>query len=132
MMTAFKCNELMINDFRVIRYVRFTKLYPVKQNLNRRNDKLNSWQRINPTLQLFKIGHINVTWLKASTCNFIKKKILVQVFFCEFSKFLRGPFLKEHLRWLFLTTKHEIRIILKTVELFYLPMKFNYYRNNNL
>ena len=92
MMTAFKCNELMINDFRVIRYVRFTKLYPVKQNLNRRNDKLNSWERINPTLQLFKIGHINATWLKASTCNFIKKKILAQVFSCEFCKISKRAF----------------------------------------
>ena len=34
--------------------------------------------------------------------NFIKKEILTQVFSCEFSKFLRTPFHKEHFRWLFL------------------------------
>ena len=35
-------------------------------------------------------------------CNFIKKENLAQVFSCEFSKFLRTPFLTEHLWWLLL------------------------------
>ena len=32
------------------------------------------------------------------------KRFLAQMFSCEFSKFLRTPFLKKHLRWLFLST----------------------------
>ena len=44
--------------------------------------------------------------IKLQACNFVKKETLAQVF-CVFTpvnfvKFLRTPFLKEHLRWLFL------------------------------
>ena len=40
--------------------------------------------------------------LQAEACNFIKKETLTQVFCCEFSKFLRTTFLKEHLRCMLL------------------------------
>ena len=34
--------------------------------------------------------------------DFIKKESLIQVFSCEFAKFLRTPFFTEHLYWLLL------------------------------
>ena len=43
--------------------------------------------------------------LQAPACNFTKKETLAQVFSCVFAKFLRTPYLTEHLRWLFLTWK---------------------------
>ena len=46
-----------------------------------------------------------VTGLRPEACNFIKKETLVQVFPVEFAKFLRTPFLTEHLRWLLLQWK---------------------------
>ena len=42
--------------------------------------------------------------LQAEACNFIEKETLAQVYFpVNFPKFLRTPFLTEHLRWLLLT-----------------------------
>ena len=38
-------------------------------------------------------------------CNFIKKETLEQVFPVNLAKFLRTPFLKEHLWWLLLTSE---------------------------
>ena len=37
--------------------------------------------------------------------DFIKKETLTQVFSCNFVKFLRTPFLTEHLRWLLLNVR---------------------------
>ena len=48
---------------------------------------------------------IKVTGLRPEACNFIKKETLAQVFPVEFAKFLRTPFLTEHLRWLLLQWK---------------------------
>ena len=38
--------------------------------------------------------------LQATVCNFNKKEILAQVFFCEFRKILKNTFLTEHIQWL--------------------------------
>ena len=38
---------------------------------------------------------------------FIKKETLAQVISCEFAKFLKTPFLTEHLRWLLLKKKNN-------------------------
>ena len=45
-----------------------------------------------------------VAWngLWPETCNFIKKETLHRCFPVNFAKFLRTPFLTEHLRWLLL------------------------------
>ena len=45
-----------------------------------------------------------VAWngLWHETCNFIKKETLHRCFPVNFAKFLRTPFLTEHLRWLLL------------------------------
>ena len=48
--------------------------------------------------------YVNVNWLQAQDCNFFKIETLAQVFSCEFSKFLRTPFLTDHLQWLPLFT----------------------------
>ena len=37
-----------------------------------------------------------------STCNFIERVILAQVFSCEFCEIFKNTFFTEHLRWLFL------------------------------
>ena len=36
--------------------------------------------------------------LQAETCNFIKKRTLIQVFSCEFCEISKNIFFKEHLR----------------------------------
>ena len=43
----------------------------------------------------------------ASSCNFIKKETLAQVFSCNFVKFLRRPFLTEQLWWLLLVLQNR-------------------------
>ena len=45
----------------------------------------------------FRMAHC----LRSEVCNFIKKEPL------NFVKFLRTPFLTEHLRWLLLTIKRR-------------------------
>ena len=47
-----------------------------------------------------------IKW-QSNGCNFIKKESLVQMFSCEFSKFLRTPFLPERLRWLLLGNQNQ-------------------------
>ena len=48
------------------------------------------------------------TGLRPQACNFIKKETLAQVFFSvNFVKFLRTPFLTEHLWWLLLHVRNE-------------------------
>ena len=42
------------------------------------------------------------TCARVSVLNFIKKETLAREFSVNFAKFLRAPFLKEHLRWLLL------------------------------
>ena len=43
--------------------------------------------------------------LLVSTCNFIKKRLLHRCFPVSFVKFLKTPFFKDHLWWLFLTVE---------------------------
>ena len=38
--------------------------------------------------------------LQASTCNFIEKETLAQVFSCEFCEILKKTFLTDNLQWL--------------------------------
>ena len=45
--------------------------------------------------------------LQANVGNFIYKEILAQVFPVNFAKFLKTPFLTEHLRWLLLVLQNR-------------------------
>ena len=45
--------------------------------------------------------------LQANVGNFIYKEILAQVFPLNFAKFLKTPFLTEHLRWLLLVLQNR-------------------------
>ena len=49
--------------------------------------------------------------LQTEACNFIKKKLLHRCFSVNFAKFLRTPFLTEHLWWLLLTFRKQQRHI---------------------
>ena len=46
---------------------------------------------------------VKKVFLKISVCNFIKKEALTRCFPVDSVKFLRTPFIIEHLRWLLLT-----------------------------
>ena len=43
-------------------------------------------------------------------CNFIKKRLQHRFFPVKFAKFLRTPFLTEHVRWLLLEISHELSL----------------------
>ena len=50
----------------------------------------------------------------ASACNFIEKETLA--FFVNFAKFLRTPFLREHLQWLLLTISRILHICISQTQ----------------
>ena len=52
----------------------------------------------------------NLLLEKPEACNFIKKEILAQVFFCKFCKISKNTFFTEHLWWLLLDFKWLVKM----------------------
>ena len=53
---------------------------------------------------------------RAEACNFIKEETLAQVFPMNFAKFLRRPFIVEHLWWLLLEVLTCLIFKLQTIQ----------------